>query len=94
MEKFEFEIWNVPDTKIGQLQSVILEKCPTLAENLAGDFSKGEFEADWNDLKRLDELTELSNYFFEAEIRVKVTNAKGYSWIESYHDGIFEEYDD
>lgn len=94
MEKFEFEIWNVPDTKIGQLQKVILEKCPTLAENLTGDFSKGEFEADWNDLKRLDELTELSNYFFEAEIRVKVTNTKGYSWIESYHDGISEEYDD
>ena len=94
MEKFEFEIWNVPDTKIGQLQSVILEKCPTLAENLTGDFSKGEFEADWNDLKRLDELTELSNYFFEAEIRVRVTNAKGYSWIERYHDGISEEYDD
>lgn len=94
MEKFEFEIWNVPDTKIGQLQSVILKKCPTLAENLTGDFSKGEFEADWNDLKRLDELTELSNYFFESEIRVKVTNTKGYSWIESYHDGISEEYDD
>lgn len=99
MEKFEFEIWNMPDTKIGQLHRVILEKCPTLAKNATGEFISGdtgrvEFEADCNDLKRLDELTELSNYFFEAEIRVKVTNAKGYSWIESYHDGVFEEYDD
>lgn len=34
MEKFEFEIFNVPDKKIGKLQSVILEKCPTLVENL------------------------------------------------------------
>lgn len=98
MEKFELEIWNVPDTKIGQLHGVILEKCPTLIKNATGEFISGdtsrvEFEADWNDLKRMKELTDLSNYFFEAEIRVRVTEGQN-SWIESYNDGVFEEYDD
>lgn len=41
MEKFEFEIWNVPDTKIGQLHGVILEKCPTLVKNATGEFISG-----------------------------------------------------
>lgn len=99
MRKFEIEILNMPETKINQLHGVVLDKCPVLSKYVTDAFLQGltnrlEFEGEWNDIIRWAELTDLSNYFFEAEIRVRVTSDIEAPWIESYNDGKFEEYDD